>query len=79
MKTIYCLTAESLSNLGGPMGSDDSTPVIFREYYTAMDFAADRADKHFEKPIKWKKEDGGFTSGDLRWVQYYIYPIKIEK
>lgn len=77
IKAIYSLTAEDLTNLGGPMGTE-YTETMWIKYFTSKEKAKKYAEKHFKGSLKWiKNEDGGVRTPDMGWVMYYINLIKV--
>jgi hypothetical protein len=84
---VYRLVSEDVTNVGGPMGDNDSSEN-WTEYFESIDGAKAFAEKDYAKtergrkegPIKWR-EDGtrGWTSGDLSFVMYDITEVKIKK
>lgn len=81
---IYILESNDLSGLGGPMGSERIT-TNFVKYFYSIDNAKKYAEEDYfnyhagKETIKWKKARyGGITSGDLLYVEYHIWKIKIE-
>ena len=77
MKTLYSLTSEDLSHLGGYMGTEYVTTNSIK-YFTTVDLAKAYALKDYRKTdknlnIKWR----GNFSGDLLWVSYNIKKIKV--
>lgn len=90
MRIIFALHSVNMSNLGGPMGSDDSTPTNWIKYFhnklNAKKFAQHDYDKLMDegkgitKKIEWlhEKLDSTLVSEDLGFVQYHIEIIKYE-
>lgn len=101
--TIYRLTAEDYTSVGGPMGMVE-TPVILDEFFSTVDKAKAFALKDYQKreskgdgqtdeedgegkrvvttrhtkaTFKFKKQGRGWTSGDLCYISYSIYPVKV--
>lgn len=83
---VYRLLAENLTSVGGPMGSDTYELPYFDEFYYSIEAAKKRAETHYSTEygngprvkIKWKREKGGLTSGDLHFVEYTITQIVIK-
>lgn len=88
---VYKLIAESLTNLGGRMGSDDSTPVILSELFgtkqKAKDYAQEwhtknvaernKIEDRWPKVLKWYRYDNYVRSQDCLWVRYSISEHKM--
>lgn len=82
--TIFQLTSENLTGLGGPMGTErtwDNWSRPYRDLASAKAAAEVDYNKHAGKDaekIIWKhaKPDYWFTQ-DLRFVMYNIYEIEV--
>lgn len=69
---FYVLENQDLTNLGGPMGTEQVATRWLRYFRTAS-AAKKAAEKDFKKTIKWKKAGKDkFTSGDLLHTMYHI-------
>lgn len=81
---IWKLVGEDLTRLGGPMGTD-RTETVVEEYFECLTDAQSFANAHYNRrkkeksTIKWERQNGGFTSGDLNWIMYDITPLKIHR
>jgi len=82
---VWRLESTNLTHLGGPMGTEYTTTnwnKFFRSIENAKkfaehDFNMDRG-THKLKKITWEQIDDYLTSGDLAFVSYDIYPVKLE-
>lgn len=69
---FYELTANDLSHLGGPMGTEYTTISLRRNFNSKQEAKAFAAN-HYGKPIKWIKQTPNKDySGDLRYIDYTI-------
>jgi len=81
---LFKLTKLSLSNLGGPMGGDDSTPTLFEKYFVRKSNAYEAAllDASNSGIINMKfdpsPEKKGNVHADCGSVGYLIEAIKTE-
>ena len=77
--TIYCLTAEDMTDIGSMHSQTTST--IFQKYYTTIEFAKAAAQRHYKAQTKSKEQLRwrANSTGDLGWVMYDITKVKIEK
>lgn len=81
MKTVYSLTSENLTNLGGPMGSE-YTYDNWVKYFSSIETAKRYAEKNYNGSrgeIKWKKRGKKLETQDLGYVMYHIVPVKLEE
>ena len=79
---VYILECEDLSNLGGPMGTEDTSIVwtlIFRELENAKKYALDWISKRHKKKVNiiWKKRDNVISSNDLGSHMFHIRKERI--
>jgi hypothetical protein len=73
---IYQLTVEDMSTLGA-MGSSPTTTEV--KPFSTLAKAKAYAEKDYGKKITWEKyTKNSWTSGDLRYVMYYIRKITVE-
>ena len=73
---IYILTCEDASHLGGPMGSEYTTPVeteIFKSLKSAQAYAEG---KHWNDDSEWMSHRDGHWSAD---VLAYIWSIETKE
>ena len=75
---MYELVSENLSNMGGPMGSEDTTTTNFRKLYKKITAARTAAEKDFGSKLKWTKTKDGERSPDMGFVMYHINKLKTE-
>tara|TARA_Y100000310_G_scaffold13493_1_gene13715 strand:- start:1850 stop:2098 length:249 start_codon:yes stop_codon:yes gene_type:complete len=72
---VIALEKISLANVGGHMGMQ-STPTLFRKYFSSARLARLYAEKDNGSKIDWKEQ--GTNSGDLRTHQYLLVTITLE-
>lgn len=74
---MFKIKIEDLTHLGGPMGTEYTTSNY--EFAETIDSAKRFCEKHYNGsrgPIKWRKSNRGWTSGDLGYIMYSIFPYK---
>jgi hypothetical protein len=75
--TIFYLTSENLTNLGGPMGSE-YTYSNWSKPFETLEKAKAYAVKDYKGEIKWTENSyGELSSGDLNWVMYHIKETEV--
>lgn len=78
--TIYQLTSENLTSLGGPQGQEYTT-VNWTRCFTSVEKAKYHAEQDYRRQggeaITWRRTGNCQSSGDLRWVMYLIRPIRV--
>ena len=86
-ESMFSLTSENLSVLGGPMGKE-RTWNNWTKYFNAVDAAKKFAEKDYGKEIDWSKSKGPtrnlvpidlLCSGDLGYVMYHIKEVEVEE
>jgi hypothetical protein len=79
MKTVYFLTSTNMVGAGGHQ-LNASTPVNWMKCYQSAASAKRVAEHDYGKRIEWHKRDnGGFSSGDMLYVMYEIKKIKVNE
>lgn len=68
---IYEASAEDLTHLGSSMGTEYTTTESLGVFSTAKK-AQGACEKHYGKPLKWKREKHGWRTDDLGHVMYDI-------
>jgi len=77
---IYEAIAEDLTNLGGPMGTEEVYEKWRRLFYqpsAAKEYCEQDYKKYHRSSFKWKKDGQGWSSGDLLFIMYSVRPVKI--
>jgi len=82
--TIYQLTSENLTNLGGPMGSEYTYPnwsKLFESVEGAKKYAETDYKTQTKKKVTWDwvEEKDSFRSPDLCFVMYHIRKERVCK
>ena len=73
---IFQLRSENLTNLGGPMGTEN-TFDNFNKPFQTLESAKAYAEKDYGKPIEWIQEKNYVRSPDLAWVMYHIKEVEV--
>jgi hypothetical protein len=73
---IFKLESENLTNVGGPMGMNDSS-INWSKLFNDIDVAKAHAVIDYKKGINWKTEGKRTHSGDLGYVMYTITEVEV--
>jgi len=73
---IYKLVSENLTNVGGPMGRNDSFENWSKLFYD-IDIAKAHAVIDYGKAINWHSDRNCIHSGDLKYVMYTISEVEV--
>lgn len=73
---IFKLVSENLTNVGGPMGKNDSFENWSKLFYD-IDVAKSFAVIDYKKVITWRHDGRRIHSGDLGYVMYTITEVEV--
>jgi len=76
---MFKLSAENLTGLGGPMGSE-TTWIEWSKYFNSLSNAMQYAENHYRRgPVPWVGNGKGrLRSKDLGFVMYHISTVEAE-